>query len=429
MIVSWLKMIVSNVRQAAFRCRIPSVLTKNKRCIQGPCGRRYLVLPVSHFQHIIDDIAPTCVPYAGDPLALTSPSRRGKLLEALVRDVLVQAGGAAYGHSAISNKCCVNGRRRGLHQAEWDWTLSGRKIEVKSSQLGFDKCNKTWRVYFAGVKLARDGYRDLQPFDDLYLAIYAPSGFSILLHDQETGVTPAGALTKAKGHDIVVRGSCGETWTGALATILQKMMHRGCCKLVAQVSTADPLAQALYTRLRQESIAALEEAYREVPMSLMNPTVRGRRVQRIGMAIDQMQNPTAVFAKPRDGKTHNGFKRGETNASVDWKRDDMKVELKHAKVTFCSRAEWQIRFSNVKADAAVFDELWLAVYSPCGLYFLKHPPCYTSFGSRGVLTKITGRQLKVCAGRGLDVQDAVDEIMMKLQARGCELLATVVWNW
>ena len=299
---------------------------------------------------------------------------------------------------------------------------------MKSAQLTFDKCHNTWRVVFRCVKFARDGCRDLQPFDDLYLVIFAPSGLHILLHDQETGVARAGVATKACGHNILVRGSCGETWAEALPTILQKMQHRGCCEIVARLSAADPLTQALYTRLRQESVSACEETYRHIPMSLMNPSIRGQRVQQVGMEIDRIQNPTAFFSQPHDEKTITGARRGKANASVDWRRDDVRVEVKHGKVALQSRDGWQAQFSNIKTDSPDFDELWLALYSPCGLYFLKHPPCYTSLASTGVLTKMAGKKLIIYGGRGLDVQDAVHNIKMKLQAHGCELHATVAWH-
>eukprot|EP00439_Symbiodinium_sp_Y106_P086194 s3_g31.t2 len=416
-------------RCAPFRCGI-STLARTKLLIQSPCGRRRFVLPASQFQHILDDVGWTSLPYAGDPLALTSPSRRGKLLEALVRDVLGQTPPADRDADASSGECCINGRRKGRNQARWDFIAKGRKVEVKASQLSFDVHRSTWRVSFNSVKLARDGYRDFQPFDDLYLVIYSPSGFYILLHDQQTGVSTAGVRTQIKGHDIVVGGSRNETWTDALSTILDKMLQKGHCKLISQVTMREPRAQALYARLSQESTAAFENVYCDIPLGRMNPVIRGHRIQQIGLEIDRLRNPSARFAIPTDEMAESGVRRGRHNASVDWVRDDVKVELKHAKVRYHQRDRWLVDFSGIKAGMADrqrtqhFDELWLAMYSPCDLHFLKHPPCYDFLSSAGLRTEVDGQQLAVYGSRGAHVSDAVENMKLKLYARGCTSLAT-----
>jgi len=376
----------------------------------------------------------TSLPYAGDPLALTSPSRRGKLLESLVRDVLGETPPADRDAVASSGERCVNGRRKSRHQAGWDLTVNGRKAEVKSSQLSFDVHRSTWRVRFSCVKLARGGYRDFQPFDDLYLVIYSPSGFYILLHDQQTRVSAAGVRTQIVGHDILVCGSRKESWTDALSTILRKMLQEGQCTLVAQLSMREPRAQALYGRLSQESTAACENIYCDIPMGSMNPAMRGHRIQQIGLDIDRLRNPSAHFVIPTDQRAESGVRRGKHNASVDWVRDDVKVELKHAKVRYDRRDEWLVQFHGIKAGMADgqwtqnFDELWLAIYSPCGLHFLRHPPCYDSLSRAGLRTEVSGKQLVVHGSRGAHVSDAVERMKLKLYARGCTSLATVRWQ-
>ncbi|CAE7725862.1 unnamed protein product [Symbiodinium sp. CCMP2456] len=418
---------------APSRCGI-SALIRPQLLIQSPCGHRCYILPASQFQHIIDDVGLSSLPYAGDPLALTSPSRRGKLLESLVRDVLGQTPPTDSDADASSIGCCVNGRRKGRHQAEWDLTVRGRKVEVKASSLSFDVQHSTWRVCFTCVKFARDGYRDFQPFDDLYLVIYSPSGFHILLHDQQTGVSTAGVRTQIHGHNIFVRGSRNETWTDALPTILHKMLQDGQCKLVAHVSMRESRAQALYARLSEESTAAFENVYYDIPLGKMNPVIRGHRIQQIGLEIDRLRNPSAQFGIPTDEIAESGIRRGRHNATVDWVRDDVKIELKHAKVRYHPRGEWMVEFSGIKAGMAdrqqtqQFDELWLAMYSPCGLHFLKHPPCYDFLSSTGLRTEVHGRRLAVCGSRGAHVSDAVEGIKLKLYARGCTSLATVRWQ-
>ena len=162
--------------------------------------------------------------------------------------------------------------------------------------------------------------------------------------------------------------------------------------------------------------------------------IRGHRIQQIGLEIDRLRNPSARFAIPTDEMAESGVRRGRHNASVDWVRDDVKVELKHAKVRYHQRDRWLVDFSGIKAGMADrqrtqhFDELWLAMYSPCDLHFLKHPPCYDFLSSAGLRTEVDGQQLAVYGSRGAHVSDAVENMKLKLYARGCTSLATVRWQ-
>ena len=55
----------------------------------------------------------------------------------------------------------IDGRRRGVYNAEYDFLVNGRRVEIKSSQLKWDAGTRTWKVSFVGLKFGA--------FDDLLL--------------------------------------------------------------------------------------------------------------------------------------------------------------------------------------------------------------------------------------------------------------------
>ena len=81
--------------------------------------------------------------------------------------------------------------------------------------------------------------------------------------------------------------------------------------------------------------------------------------------------------------------------------------------------------ANVR-ERNLFDELWLAICSPFGQHFLKHPGDFDASVTQGP----RGRQLMLCAPRHvLDVKEALDHMLLKMEVDwGCQHLATVLWD-
>ena len=85
----------------------------------------------------------------------------------------------------------VSGKKRGRGSAAYDFKLCGRRVEVKSAQLAWNKDKVRWNAYWRNIKP--------EEHDDLYLALYTPSGVHIYLHDGVYGVTTNGKAQAASG--------------------------------------------------------------------------------------------------------------------------------------------------------------------------------------------------------------------------------------
>ena len=408
--------------------------SSSKWLFQLPSLSRCLVVHASQFQHILGAADPTGNAYAGDPLAMVSLKKRGMLLETFVRTIICDLHPHMKDEDARSQTRRVDGRRLCSHQEPWDWTLGGRRIESKSAQLCDYAKSDTWRVDFRGVKLALDGQRNEQPFDDLYLLIYTPSGFAVLRHDLKTGVQRDGLRTALEGYRVSVVGSTNQSWEAAVSTILAKLIKRGSCELLCWVDMKDPRTHDLYAGARKH--LALQGTFLGSPLNGVAAVRRGHRIQQMAVEIDQMTNPEAVIQVVRKDTRRAGNMRASNNAAVDWIRDGIGVEIKHAQPSFCSRDRaWHCTFSGIKTTLAGvpqgrhFDELWLALYSPCGITFWRHPVDYEGLAPCGKLTALRGSSMELRASRkASDLQEAVSHMKSKLGAAGCTLLATVWWD-
>eukprot|EP00439_Symbiodinium_sp_Y106_P063774 s375_g9.t3 len=315
---------------------------------------------------------------------------------------------------------CVNGKRRSPQQASWDWTMGDRKVECKSCRLSWQVSTQTWCINFVAVKLAEPGIRTHALFDDLYLVVDRPDAVHILKHDLRTGLSRSGAATAVRGHRIVVRGSRDvREWRSAWSTILQKLCEgRGGCETIEEIPLTDPRLLSAVCKAKEDSV------YRRHgcdPLSDLSPCARGKYVEQMGFEIDQKLNSTSTFVRPR------------SLDPVDWIRDSVRVELKHAKMVKMKAPLWRCCFSNIKCAADevrqtnAFDELWLALYSPLGIDFFGS--CgqlrYTSVGVRG---PALGRDLDLrVSSRHKDVFEALCAFRRQLEQAGCHFTASVRW--
>ena len=150
--------------------------------------------------------------YVGVPLANLSLKARGDALENVVRRVLEQRAGEAATDPLASTT--VSGHKRGRNQAACDFGLCGRRVEVKSAQLKWDQ--RRWMTEWQNIKP--------DEHDDLYLALYTPSGVYIYLHDGVYGVSTSGKAQEASGGKVQARGPCSEpSIAKATASVCEKL--------------------------------------------------------------------------------------------------------------------------------------------------------------------------------------------------------------
>ena len=171
-----------------------------------------------------------------------------------------------------------NGSLRGRHQAEYDFLMGGRRVEIKSTRLGWDSIHRRWRAQFQAVKIS-GAERKEAAFDDLYLVIVSPGGLHLIKHDLSTGVSTAGKATAVIGHRVKVFGSRNSTcWKEALKTILRTLCQQGSCVVIDEHAFSHPSVKAmLLSRGRETPLAVQARLLANIPMGRMRQTNRGNR--------------------------------------------------------------------------------------------------------------------------------------------------------
>lgn len=172
-----------------------------------------LTLQASQFQHILGKLSLTEQMYAGNPLAALSYARRGFLLQKWAKRFLAEK----YPYLSMLQPHlgqCINGMKRSTHNAEYDVLFGGRRVELKSAQLCFNRSR--WEVTWRGIKLQFPGCRNKSAFDDVYITLLTPGGLHLFKHDLSTGVSRDGQRTEQMGHIIRLFGSLKQTcWKAA----------------------------------------------------------------------------------------------------------------------------------------------------------------------------------------------------------------------
>ena len=374
--------------------------------------RHFLTLGASQFKHIWADAGRTAEIYNNHPLAIMNPKRRSMVMEDWARKMLEETGTNCEIQDPIPGKR-VDGSRRGVCHAEYDFLLNGRRVEVKSSQLRWDDSNRRWKVLFGSVRFGA--------FDDLFLVIFSPHGLDLIKHDQKTGVSMPALATECRGGTVAIYGE--PQWQNSMDTILAKLCEGGNSVHLGRTSIDESACKTLFDR----HDGYTSQLYREVPLASMSPQLRGLRVERMVMELDRLIHANSIFAEPGPEYTQNGERRGKHRASYDWSRDGKRIEVKHSQLSFYSaRRLWYCAFQAVKH--ACFDELLLVIYSPSGLDIFKHDGSY-GLRDTGVRTETVGRRIVIqaCAD-DMHPLSALKMIQAKLVSNGCQHLAQILWD-
>ena len=372
----------------------------------------------SEFKHLFEE-GPTELAYAGTPVGGLTQHAQGSMCQAWARKVLQEQNPDAEILDPEPGTCSDGRRRRGSHQAEYDFVLDGRKVEVKSARMAWHATSRRgcWILQFKAVKLAY-GERTRAAFDDLYLVIMSPKGLHLIKHDLVTGACAQGKSTEVGGHLIRVCANAGtDAWEDALSEILEKLCGSDGCSLIAEKA----FSELALKEILRNGVSPGQAAVAGLPMSSMSGEKRGKRIQDIGLAIDRKVHPCCDFT----------FLKGNRYASapVSWVRGTDRVELKSCRLIFNrSDFRWQCTFQCIKPD--LFDELWLAIYASVGIRYYRSKSC-DSLGlcKAGVATEIRGHGLHFVGPRGeLDPLAALTTIQAKIISSGCELVAIMEWE-
>ena len=117
-------------------------------------------------------------------------------------------------------------------------------------------------------------------------------------------------------------------------------------------------------------------AYQGKPLATCSEKRRGEILATLVRRIDSDQNPEGHVADPHQGRCVNGDLRGRGRKLYDWLRDGNRIECKSARFRWLHSARrWTFTFRGVKIgdkfdrSTSAFDELHLALYTPCGIFY------------------------------------------------------------
>jgi len=327
--------------------------------------------------------------YADVPLATHSSSARGNILERVAMRVMEEKMGET-AHPPPPGTC-VNGAKRGRNREAYDFTIAGRRVEVKSAQLKWNSSGRRWQAQWQNVK--RDAY------DDLLLVLYTPFGVRIFVHDHVYGVSTSGKLQGASGGNVVVRAPHVTSISEALDVVLGKLSHMH----YATVPFTDFTATTTTTH----------DAYADVPLATHSSQARGNILERVAMRVMEERSGETAHP-PAPGTRVNGAKRGRNSEAYDFTIAGRRVEVKSAQLAWDSgtRRVWRALWQNIKREA--YDDLLLVLYTPFGVHIFVHDHTY-GVSTNGILQGVSGGYVTVVAPRNMTcISEALDVVLGKL---------------
>ena len=332
---------------------------------------------------------PAAQVYANLPLAMLNAATRGNIIEEIVRR-----------HDEKSNPNTsdavrgtdVRGEKRGKNRTANDYDRDGVRVEVKSSMLCWNSCNKYWGVQFEKVKREKH--------DELRLAVFAPDGIHIYVHGG-AGYSTNGKRTEAEGGSIAKYGPRNQKdWRAALDVIRSKLG-----KYVTTIAHDDPDYADLFAKTTPAA-----QVYAHLPLAMLNAATRGNIIEEIVRRHDEKSNPNTSDAVR--GTDVRGEKRGKNRTANDYDRDGVRVEVKSSMLCWNScNKYWGVQFEKVKREK--HDELRLAVFAPDGIHIYVHGGA--GYSTNGKRTETEGGNIAKCGPRNQqDWRVALDVIRLKL---------------
>ncbi|CAK0826444.1 unnamed protein product [Prorocentrum cordatum] len=392
-------------------------------------GGRYLVLSAHHFNDLLYDVPATTgtEAFRDNPLKGLQPAERGMVLAKLARRIDVDIHPTSKFEDPAASKC-TDGSQRGAHRSEYDWRRDGLRIECKSSQMQWLPSLRSWQFVFGAVKFAHQAGREVAAFDELVLVLLDPHNLHFYVHDGALGVSTVGLeRTRAAGHQIVIRGPRGEEdWKKASVKILRKLdCGSNSCRRVAMMECTDPRV----SKVLESSVSSLrKDIYADSPLSVVSSAARGLRIESLVRRVDAILHGGSVITDP------DACSDRTNRARYDWKRNDRRIECKSSSLLWDRSGErWKLAFAGIKlaecsdGGKACFDELFISVYTPKGVYVYRHD-LVLGMSRLGQNTKWRGYQVQLYAPSKLfEWQAALDVLLLKLEDSGCQRIAWIRW--
>ena len=167
------------------------------------------------------------------------------------------------------------------------------------------------------------------------------------------------------------------------------------------------------------------DVYKNVPLANLSPSERGDLLEKKTRDVVEETTGEKTY-DPDPGKRINGKKRGRNQAPFDFYLGDgrQRVEVKSAQLTWDKfDKRWHATFANVKQ--AEYDLLYLALYTPSGIYVFKHND---EFGK-----STHGKQQESCGGKitvyGPTNEESIEEATIAvLRKMGSMHVKTIKFN-
>ena len=360
---------------------------------------------------------------------LTS-GQKGRVLQIVSRHAMAATFPSSVLSEAPAGRRC-NGFRRSAHQSAHDFLCDGHNVECKGTSMAWDRSNRNWKARWDHVKF----HQVAGTIHYLSLALHSPGTVDVLLHDHSFGISRHGVRTSTHGHSINATASrrllCPKQ---ACQNMLRKMVEApgSCLKLSSWETSGSLVSGLICEEFVREHANVASHCYRGVPLADKSECSRGMCLQKMALEVDRIMHShcsfTSDFAGVLDRKQFQGRGRGH----ADWLRDLVRVEFKSSKLLWHpSSSRWSVQFKGIKLSPAfgpaAFDELWLGLYSPFGVHILKH---VGSFGvsSAGTQTHTAGHLVQAYGPvKQEDPKAALEAILAKFHAAGCDLLAVITW--
>ena len=399
--------------------------------------RSALTLNAAQFAHILEaSPTPTEAAYMDDPLAKMTVAQRGRIFQRVSLHALAAMRPKSKFSKAPAG-LCLNGQRRNRHQSEHDLKCDGRNVECKGTTMRWDTFSQRWDAMWLGIKF----HQKVGSIDDLVLSLHSPGRVDVLLHDLTSYVSHHGVRTRSRGHSVCVNAGQGLVDPAqACENIRRKLLSAGASLQMATWDTHSALvAEFIHEESKSEAAEMFTICYRDVPLSQKTPTSRALCLQRLAFEVDHYLHPRSSlqygFGKADLVGVKVLMRRGPARARADWLRDNVRVEFKSSKLSW-NRANscWLVCFAGIKyahaseGGSAAYDDLLLGIYSPLGLHLLRYAG-NVGLSTQGVGTTIEGYHRIVVQGpsREEDIAAALQVILGKLKAGGCEALAMIRW--
>ena len=321
-----------------------------------------------------------------------------------------------------------DGKRIGLRCAQMQWAslAPGRQpgiLDVTASG--------RWVVRFPNVPNPTTP----APFDELYLALCSPEALHVFRHDGSYGMSTAGRRLanqfSSRGKQIQIYSSQSvRGWRAALELYILPKLWTSDCESLGTLAFDDRRAVELAASFKESGYSKVAATYANVPLGHRSPSSRKAVLEQVVRAIDAELYPGASFERgatvtadsPRPDSSREEGDLGPDLAKwqrqCSWLRTvgsrDVRVTCKSAQLGWDTRSKkWRFTFQGIRSRGAApapalasapapamapepedTCELYLALYTPKGLYVYLHDGQVGLTGA-GRLEAISGKQIKL----------------------------------